>query len=62
MTKKITVTATWRSTHTFTVPDDADTRDVGELGKLLDLIKQDPEGGGDISPELAELVDWHVHC
>lgn len=59
-TKTITVTSTWRSTQTFEVPVDADTRDVGELGKLLDLIKLDPDGEGDITPGYPELVDWDV--
>lgn len=61
-TKKIRVTATWISYHDFEVPVDADTRDVAELAKLMELIAQDPDGGGDISPEGAELSDWQVHC
>jgi hypothetical protein len=60
-TETVTVTATWRSTHTFTVPADAlDRANVGELGQLLDLIKSDPDGEGDITAECAELVDWSV--
>jgi hypothetical protein len=60
-TETITVTATWRSTHTFTVPADAlDRANVGELGQLIDLIKLDPDGEGDITAECAELVDWDV--
>jgi hypothetical protein len=58
--RQITVTATWRSTHTFTVPAGADIHNVGELGQLLALIGLDPEGGGDITAECAELVDWEV--
>lgn len=61
-TKKIRVTATWISHHDFVVPVNADTRDIGELPKLMSLIAQDPDGGGDVSPECAELVDWQVHC
>jgi hypothetical protein len=60
-TKKITVTSTWLAKHDFEVPADANTRDVGELAKLMHLISLDPDGGGDISPEIAELVDWQVH-
>lgn len=59
-TKKITVTSTWRSTQTFEVPADADLSGVGELGNLLDLIKRDPDGDGDITCDLAELIDWDV--
>lgn len=59
-TKTITVTSTWRATQTFEVSQDADTRNVGELGQLLDLIKLDPDGEGDITPDGAELVDWEV--
>lgn len=58
-TKTITVTATWRSTHTFTVPADVDAYPV-ELGQLMDLIRLDPDGEGDITAECAELVDWDV--
>lgn len=61
-TKKIRVTATWISFHDFVVPADTDTRDVNVLSKLMALIAQDPDGGGDISPEGAELSDWQVHC
>lgn len=61
-TKKIRVTATWLSKHDFEVPVDADTRDVAELAKLMELIAQDPDGGGDITSNNAELVDWQVHC
>jgi hypothetical protein len=61
MTKSITVTATWRSSHTFEVPDDADTRNVGQLDQLMTLIQLDPDGEGDITSEIAELVDWDVH-
>jgi hypothetical protein len=60
-TKKIMVTSTWLAKHTFEVPVDADTRDVAELAKLMHLIGLDPEGGGDIDPSNAELVDWQVH-
>lgn len=61
-TKKITVTSTWLAKHTFEVPVDADTRDVAELAKLMHLIGLDPEGGGDIDSNNAELVDWQIHC
>lgn len=61
-TKKIQVTATWISKHDFEVPVDADTRNIGELSKFMHLIGLDPDGGGDISPECADLVDWQVHC
>lgn len=59
-TKKITVISTWRSKQTFEVPADADLSGVGELGNLLDLIQRDPDGDGDITCDLAELVDWDV--
>lgn len=59
-TKTITVTSTWRQTDTFEVPVDAEHGDLNELGALLDYIKLDPEGGGDISPDTAELIDWEV--
>ena len=60
-TVKVTVTSTWRATHTFTVPRQAyRTADVGELGSLLELIALDPEGGGDIDAGQAEITDWEV--
>lgn len=59
-TKTITVVSTWRQSDTFEVPVDAEHGDLAYLDALLDYIKLDPEGGGDISPDTAELVDWDV--
>lgn len=50
--RKVTVTATWRSTHEVEVPDDF--RDTGVLGDFP------PEALDEIDSHTAELVDWTV--
>lgn len=54
--KTVRLTVTWRSEHVITVPDDATC--PWDLGTLMDLVVADPESGGDLTSETAELVDW----
>jgi hypothetical protein len=55
MSKTITVTATWRSTHTIEVDDNFETnRTFRYLNDFPDEVLEE------ITSEVAELVDWEV--
>lgn len=54
--KTVRVRVTWVSTHELRVPEGA--RCPSTLDELMGLVAADPESGGDITSESAELVDW----
>lgn len=52
----VRVRVTWTSTHELRVPKG--TRCPSTLAELMRLVEADPDSGGDITSETAELVDW----
>lgn len=54
----VTVEVTWRSSFRLRVP--ADTTTPPTLDELMDLVRANPDTGGDFDASTAEVVDWTV--
>jgi hypothetical protein len=58
--KRLEIRATWESVHSIEVPDDTEVPPSPTLDQVMDLVRLDPESGGDITPQVSSIIDWEV--